>query len=68
MPLDLDSFGDHQRLFKVNAKVSDGTVHLGMAQSQLDGPKVARFLADLGDLRSPHLMCAVGAGVQADGR
>jgi hypothetical protein len=32
MPLDLDSFGDHQRLFKVNAKVSDGTVHLGMAQ------------------------------------
>lgn len=32
MPLDFDSFGDGQRILKLNAEVSDSTVHLGMPQ------------------------------------
>jgi hypothetical protein len=32
MPLDFDSFGDSQRFFKLNAKVSDSAVHFGVAQ------------------------------------
>ena len=34
--LDFDSFGDHQRIFKLDAEVPDSAVHLGVTQQQLD--------------------------------
>jgi hypothetical protein len=36
--LDFDSFGDHQRIFKLDAEVPDSAVHLGVTQQQLDRP------------------------------
>ena len=30
--LDFDSFGDHQRIFKLDAEVPDSAVHLGVTQ------------------------------------
>jgi hypothetical protein len=32
MPSDFDSFGDRQRIFKLNAKVPDSAAHLGVTQ------------------------------------
>ncbi len=52
MRLDFDSFGDGQRILKLNAKVSDSTVHLGMPQADKIVEDAARmtnywYLSDL---------------------
>ena len=67
MILDFDSFGDHQRIFKLNAQVSDSAVHLGMPQKQLDRPQIAGLFVDLRHFGASHRMRAIGAGLQSDG-
>ena len=43
-----------QCVFKFNAEIANGAIHLRMPQEELDSTQVARFLIDLGDLSSPH--------------
>lgn len=43
-----------QCVFKFNAEIANSAIHLRMPQVELDSTQVARFLVDLGDLRSPH--------------
>ena len=43
MPLDFDSFGDGQRIFKFNSEVSDRAVHLGVTEEKLNGAEVGGF-------------------------
>lgn len=65
--LDFNSFGDDQRIFKLDAEVSDSPLHLGMSQPELDRPQVAWFLVDLRDLGAPHRVRAIGASLQTNG-
>ncbi len=59
--LDFNGFCDGQRILKLNAQVSNGAVHLRVAQKELYCSQIAGLLIDLGDLGSTHRMRAVGA-------
>jgi hypothetical protein len=43
MPLGFDSFGDRQRIFKLDAEVPDRAVHLGVTQKKLDCPEARSY-------------------------
>ena len=52
--LDFNGFRNRQGVFKFNAQIPNGAVHLRMSQQELNSTQVARLLVNLGDLRSPH--------------
>lgn len=49
-----NGFGDGQRILEFNAQVPDRTVHLGVAEKELNGSKISCLLVDLSDLGSSH--------------
>lgn len=55
-----------ERVLKIDTKVSDRTVHLGVTEQKLNCTEIAGFLIDLRDLGAPHRMCAVCARPQTN--
>src|SRR6056297_33386 len=65
---DLYRLRDRKGVLKLDTKVADGAVHLGMAQQKLDRAQVAGLPVDLRDLGPAHRVGAVGTWLEADGR
>lgn len=63
---ELDAFCNRERILELDAKVSDGAVHLGVPEQQLDRPQVTGLPIDQGGLRAPHRMGPEGAWLQTD--
>lgn len=61
-----NGFGDGQRILEFNAQVPDRTVHLGVAEKELNGSEIFGLLADLSDLGSSHCMGSVGGCLKVD--
>ena len=66
-PLDFGLFRDFQRVIYLDSKVSDGTLQLGMAEENLDGPQVFRAFVDQRGLCSPHRVRTIDRWIEADG-
>lgn len=64
---DFHAFRDCQRILQVHAEVTNGAVHFGVADEKLDRAQVPRLAIDLGNLGTPHLVCAISAWLQPDG-
>lgn len=54
MRLDFYTFGDRQGVLQIDTQISNGTVHLGVPQQQLNGTQVASLLVNLRDFGSAH--------------
>lgn len=51
---DVDLFGDGKRVIDLDAEVSDGALHLGVAKEQLNRPEIAGTPIDQRRLGSPR--------------
>src|SRR5260370_24029962 len=60
----LDLLGDAERVIDLDAEIADRAFELRVPEEKLNRPQVARLLVDLGRLRSPHRMRAVGGAVE----
>lgn len=60
----IDGFGDGEGVVEIDAEISDGAIHLRVAEEELDGAQVASLLVDLGDLGSAHRMGTISARFQ----
>jgi hypothetical protein len=63
---DVDLLGDRERVIDLDAKVSDRTLHLGVAKEQLNRAKVSRSSIDQRHLGSTQRMSAEQQRVETD--
>jgi len=61
------AFRECQRIPQVHAEITNGAVHLGMTEQELNCAQVARLMVDLRNLGAPHRVCAISALLQPDG-
>lgn len=64
--LDFNGFCDVQSIFKLNSKVPDRAVHLGVTWEEMNGSKVSPLLVNLSNLDSPDRVSAIRARLKAD--
>src|SRR5271154_4713353 len=60
----LDLLGNAERVVDLDPEVANRAFELRMPEQQLDRSQITRLLVDLGRLRSPHRMGAVGGAVE----
>ena len=60
----LDLLRGAERVADLDAEVADCAFELRMTQEKLNRPQIARLLVDLGRLRPPHRVRAVGGAVK----
>jgi hypothetical protein len=60
----LNLLRDAERVIDLDAEITDRAFELRVPEEQLDGSQVAGLLVDLGRLRSPHRMRAIGGAVE----
>jgi len=60
----LNLLGNAERVVDLDPEVTNRAFELRMPEQQLNRSQVARLLVDLGGLRSPHRMRAVGGAVE----
>ncbi len=58
----VDLFGDAQRIFKFDTKISDSAVNLCVSEQQLNRPEISGFAVDFRRLGPAQRMGAVAAG------
>ncbi len=64
--LDFNGFRDGESILQFDLKISYRTIHLGVAQQELNSAKVTCLLVYLGDLGPPHRVGPVRAGLKAN--
>lgn len=63
---DVDALSDAQRVFQLDAQISDGTIDFRVTKQQLNGAKVARLTVNLRSFGSTHRVCTISAGFQTN--